>query len=90
MHHERPDGCGYPLGLPGPFVPLEASIVAVADAYEAMTADRPYRDAIGYEAAMAELRRCAGTQFLPNVVEALIAALEREASRATTTLVLSA
>jgi diguanylate cyclase (GGDEF)-like protein/putative nucleotidyltransferase with HDIG domain len=90
MHHERPDGCGYPLGLPGSFVPLEASIVAVADAYEAMTADRPYRDAIGYQAAMAELRRCAGSQFVPGVVEALIAALAREASRASTTLVISA
>jgi diguanylate cyclase (GGDEF)-like protein/putative nucleotidyltransferase with HDIG domain len=90
MHHERPDGRGYPLGLPSEFVPIEASIVAAADAYEAMTADRPYRDAVGYDAAMEELRRCAGTQFLPNVVEALIAALEREASRAGTTLVISA
>jgi diguanylate cyclase (GGDEF)-like protein/putative nucleotidyltransferase with HDIG domain len=90
MHHERPDGCGYPLGLPGSFVPLEASIVAVADAYEAMTAERPYREAIGYEAAMAELRRCAGTQFLPSAVEALIGALDREASRASTTLVIGA
>jgi len=90
MHHERPDGCGYPLGLPGSFVPLEASIVAAADAYEAMTSDRPYRDAIGYDAAMAELRRCAGAQFHPRVVEALIAALAREAARAGPTLVLGA
>jgi putative nucleotidyltransferase with HDIG domain len=88
MHHERPDGRGYPLGLPGAFVPLEASIVAVADAFEAMTSDRPYREAIGYEQAMDELRRCAGTQFDATVVEALISALAREASRAGTTLVL--
>jgi HD-GYP domain-containing protein (c-di-GMP phosphodiesterase class II) len=90
MHHERPDGLGYPLGLPGQFLPLEAAIVAVADAYEAMTSDRPYREAIGYDAAMAELRRCSGTQFDPAVVEALIASLTREASRAGTTLVLQA
>lgn len=90
MHHERPDGRGYPLGLPGAFVPLEASIVAVADAYEAMTSDRPYREAIGYEQAMDELRRCAATQFDAMVVEALISALARETSRVGTTLVLGA
>ncbi len=81
-HHERPDGLGYPLGLSGEALPLEARIVAVADAYEAMTSDRPYRDSIGYDAALAELRRCAGSQFDPLVVEALIAALGREAKRA--------
>jgi HD-GYP domain-containing protein (c-di-GMP phosphodiesterase class II) len=81
-HHERPDGLGYPLGLTINAVALEARIVAVADAYEAMTSDRPYRDSIGYDAALAELRRCAGTQFDPLVVEAFIAALRREAARA--------
>jgi putative nucleotidyltransferase with HDIG domain len=81
-HHEWPDGRGYPLGLSGDELVLEARIVAVADAYEAMTSDRPYRDSIGYDAALAELRRCAGTQFDPLVVEALIAALRREAKRA--------
>jgi diguanylate cyclase (GGDEF)-like protein/putative nucleotidyltransferase with HDIG domain len=90
MHHERPDGRGYPLGLPGSFVPLEASIVAVADAYEAMTSDRPYREAIGNEAATDELRRCAGTQFDARVVQALVAALAREAARAGPTLVIGA
>jgi diguanylate cyclase (GGDEF)-like protein/putative nucleotidyltransferase with HDIG domain len=84
MHHERPDGLGYPLGLTINAVALEARIVAVADAYEAMTSDRPYRDSIGYDAALAELRRCAGTQFDPLVVEAFIAALQREAARAGT------
>ncbi len=81
-HHERPDGLGYPLGLSGEELPLEARIVAVADAYEAMTSDRPYRDSIGYDAALAELRRYSGSQFDPLVVEALIAALRREAKRA--------
>ena len=81
-HHERPDGLGYPLGLPDGAIPLEARIVAVADAYEAMTSDRPYRDSMSYEAALAELRHCAGTQFDARVVEALIAVLAREATRA--------
>jgi diguanylate cyclase (GGDEF)-like protein/putative nucleotidyltransferase with HDIG domain len=88
MHHERPDGRGYPLGLPGSFVPLEASIVAVADAYEAMTSDRPYSAAVGYDEATEELRRCAGSQFDATVVEALIAALARQASRAGATVII--
>jgi diguanylate cyclase (GGDEF)-like protein/putative nucleotidyltransferase with HDIG domain len=81
-HHERPDGLGYPHGLSGSAIALEARIVAVADAYEAMTSDRPYRDSIGYEAAIAELRRCAGTQFDALVVNALIDAIAREATHA--------
>jgi diguanylate cyclase (GGDEF)-like protein len=81
-HHERPDGRGYPLGLRGDEVPLEARILAVADAYEAMTSDRPYRPSIGHAAARAELKRCAGTQFDTGVVDALLAVLEREAERA--------
>ncbi len=76
-HHERPDGRGYPLGLSGDRLPLEARILAVADAYEAMTSDRSYRDSIGYARAREELRRCAGTQFDPRVVEALLSALPR-------------
>ena len=59
-HHERPDGKGYPLGLHGEQIPLEARIVAVADAYEAMTTDRVYRPSIGHTAARAELRRGLG------------------------------
>ncbi len=81
-HHERPDGKGYPHGLAGEALPLEARVVAVADAYEAMTSDRSYRDAIGHERARAELRRHAGTQFDARVVAALLAVLEREAERA--------
>jgi diguanylate cyclase (GGDEF)-like protein/putative nucleotidyltransferase with HDIG domain len=68
-HHERPDGSGYPYGLTGDMIPLEAKIVAVADAYEAMTADRVYRSALGTHAAREELRRCAGSQFDEQVVE---------------------
>lgn len=68
-HHERPDGKGYPLGLSGTAIPVEARILAVADAYEAMTSDRSYRASIGHEAARAELQRFAGSQFDPAVVE---------------------
>jgi diguanylate cyclase (GGDEF)-like protein/putative nucleotidyltransferase with HDIG domain len=75
-HHERPDGKGYPLGLEGEQIPLEARIVAVADAYEAMTTDRVYRSSIGHTAARAELRRGAGTQFDARVVEAFLKAHE--------------
>jgi diguanylate cyclase (GGDEF)-like protein/putative nucleotidyltransferase with HDIG domain len=81
-HHERPDGTGYPRGLSGDALPLEARIIAVADAYEAMTSDRSYRDAIGHTRARAELTRHAGTQFDPDVVAAFLAVLDREAARA--------
>jgi diguanylate cyclase (GGDEF)-like protein len=74
-HHERMDGGGYPHGLAGEKIPLEARILAVADAYEAMTADRAYRAALGHDAAQAELRACSGTQFDPAVVEAFLAVL---------------
>jgi diguanylate cyclase (GGDEF)-like protein len=75
-HHERIDGCGYPKRIAGEEIPLEARILAVADAYEAMIADRPYRDGLPPEAAREELIHCAGTQFDPVVVEAFLAALE--------------
>jgi diguanylate cyclase (GGDEF)-like protein/putative nucleotidyltransferase with HDIG domain len=77
-HHERPDGTGYPKGLSAEEIPLEASIVAVADAYEAMTSDRVYRLSIGTEAAREELVKCSGTQFHPRVVDSLLRALDRE------------
>jgi diguanylate cyclase (GGDEF)-like protein/putative nucleotidyltransferase with HDIG domain len=79
-HHERPDGTGYPKGLRGEQIPIEAAILAVADAYEAMIADRIYRMAIGPKAARAELERCSGTQFEPMVVDALLRALDRESA----------
>jgi diguanylate cyclase (GGDEF)-like protein/putative nucleotidyltransferase with HDIG domain len=81
-HHERPDGTGYPSGLAGRELALEARILAVADAFEAMTSDRSYRLSIGLEAAREELRRCAGSQFDPRVVDALLSVLDREPGRA--------
>ena len=75
-HHEQPDGSGYPDGLVGSQIPLEARILAVADAYEAMTADRSYRQALGPQAARAELERGRGSQFEADVVEAFLAVLD--------------
>lgn len=74
--HERWDGSGYPDCLSGEQIPLGARIVAVCDAYEAMTSERAYRAAIPCETACRELRRCAGTQFDPAVVEAFLAVVE--------------
>jgi HD-GYP domain-containing protein (c-di-GMP phosphodiesterase class II) len=76
-HHERPDGAGYPAGLSRSEIPPEARILAVADAYEAMVADRTYRMGIGHERARAELENGAGSQFDPLVVEAFLRFLER-------------
>jgi HD-GYP domain-containing protein (c-di-GMP phosphodiesterase class II) len=69
-HHERFDGTGYPDGLAGGAIPIEARIMAVADAFDAMTSNRPYRQALPEEDALAELRRNAGTHFDPRVVAA--------------------
>ena len=77
-HHERWDGTGYPDRLPGPEIPLGARIVFVVDAYDAMTSDRVYRGRLSQPDALAELERCAGTQFDPAVVAALAAELELE------------
>ncbi len=77
-HHERYDGTGYPDGLAGEDIPLESRIILVADAFEAMTSDRPYRQAPGQEFAVDELQRHAGAQFDPRVVDALCRALDRE------------
>ncbi len=71
-HHEWWDGTGYPHGLSGGAIPFEARILAVADAYDAMTFDRPYRAALSPDEAMAEVERCAGSQFDPQVAEALL------------------
>jgi diguanylate cyclase (GGDEF)-like protein/putative nucleotidyltransferase with HDIG domain len=75
FHHERPDGRGYPEGRTATEVPLEARILAVADAYEAMTSERPYRAALAPEEAAEELRSGAGRQFDEDVVEALLRAV---------------
>jgi HD-GYP domain-containing protein (c-di-GMP phosphodiesterase class II) len=69
--HERFDGAGYPDGLAGEAIPIEARVVSVCDSYSAMTTDRPYRAALSVDEAMAELHRCAGSQFDPDVVNAL-------------------
>jgi diguanylate cyclase (GGDEF)-like protein/putative nucleotidyltransferase with HDIG domain len=74
-HHERPDGKGYPCGLSDTEIPLEAKILAVADAYEAMTADRVYRAGVDEHAARTELLRCSGDQFDARVVAAFLSAL---------------
>jgi diguanylate cyclase (GGDEF)-like protein len=74
-HHERYDGGGYPNGLDGVKIPLESRIILTCDAYEAMTSNRPYREAPGHAFAVAELKKHAGTQFDPQVVAALCNAL---------------
>jgi HD-GYP domain-containing protein (c-di-GMP phosphodiesterase class II) len=77
-HHERPDGTGYPKGLSSDEIPIEAAILAVGDAYEAMTSDRVYRPALDRERAEEELLRHSGTQFSSEVVEAFLHAISRE------------
>jgi HD-GYP domain-containing protein (c-di-GMP phosphodiesterase class II) len=76
QHHERYDGTGYPASRSGEEIALEARIISVADAFEAMTGPRPYRDSITTEDALAELRRKAGTQFDASCVEALAAVVQ--------------
>lgn len=76
-HHERYDGSGYPFGLAGDKIPLEARIFAVVDAYDAMTSERPYREAMSPQEALKEIRAQAGVQFDPQVVEAFEAAVTR-------------
>lgn len=77
-HHERWDGSGYPAGLVGEEIPRLARVLAIADAFEAMTSDRPYRTANTFEQAAAELRGCAGSQFDPSMVEPFLRAVARE------------
>lgn len=71
-HHERWDGQGYPLGLKGDNIPLECRILALVDAYDAMISNRPYRMAMSQQQALAEIKRCAGTQFDPQLAEEFI------------------
>jgi putative nucleotidyltransferase with HDIG domain len=86
-HHERLNGRGFPHGLRGDEIPLEARIAAVCDAYDAMTSDRSYRRSLGREGAVAELRRGAGEQFDPACVEALIAIMPPEEPNVTPVVV---
>jgi diguanylate cyclase (GGDEF)-like protein/putative nucleotidyltransferase with HDIG domain len=71
-HHERWDGSGYPSGLKGEAIPIEARILAIADAFDAMTSPRPYRQALSYKKVLDELKRCSGTQFDPRLIEAFL------------------
>jgi HD-GYP domain-containing protein (c-di-GMP phosphodiesterase class II) len=75
-HHERLDGNGYPGRLKGAEIPLGSRLITVADSYDALTTDRPYRKARTPQEAMEELRRCVGTQFDPAVVNAFCAAMD--------------
>ncbi|MFL1377714.1 HD-GYP domain-containing protein [Nocardiopsis protaetiae] len=77
-HHERLDGRGYPMGLVGMEIPESARIISVADVFDCLTSTRSYRKAWSVEDAIVELRACAGTQFDPRMVEALVRAVERE------------
>jgi HD-GYP domain-containing protein (c-di-GMP phosphodiesterase class II) len=74
FHHERWDGCGYPTRRAGADIPVEGRLLAVADAFDAMTSARPYRDATGFDGAVAEVERCAGTQFDPEIARQFVAA----------------
>ncbi len=76
-HHEAFDGGGYPEGLQGEEIPVPARVFAVVDAFDAMTTDRPYRDALGIDRATEELRAMAGAQFDPDVVEAFVPLCEQ-------------
>ncbi|PJB81916.1 MAG: phosphohydrolase, partial [Acidobacteria bacterium CG_4_9_14_3_um_filter_49_7] len=77
-HHEKMDGSGYPNGLQGDEIPLFARIIAVADTYDAMTTDRPYRKGLTNEEATSELNRMSGTQFDPEMVAAFLRRMQRE------------
>jgi len=76
-HHERFDGTGYPDGLAGTYIPIIARAMCVVDCYDAMSCERPYRHALSYRQCLAELRRCAGTQFDSEMVEAFLRALDK-------------
>ncbi len=80
-HHERWDGEGYPDGISGPEIPLESRILAIAAALEAMTAERPYRTAMGVEMAAREIAASAGTQFDPGIARIVVDLLQRGALR---------
>ena len=76
-HHERWDGAGYPDGLAGDEIPLEAAVAGLADAWDAMTTDRPYKRALSRQEALAQVREGRGSQFHPEVVDAFLRALKR-------------
>ena len=75
-HHERYDGKGYPYGLRKEKIPLEVRVISVADAFDAMTSDRPYRKAMAMPDVIAEFKRCSGSQFDPHLVKVMIKLIE--------------
>ena len=75
-HHERYDGTGYCHGLKGEEIPVEARIIGIADAFDAMTANRVYRKQLDLEYVIGELKRCSGTQFDPKLVEVMLSLIE--------------
>jgi HD-GYP domain-containing protein (c-di-GMP phosphodiesterase class II) len=79
FHHERWDGKGYPSGIRGRSIPLEARLLAVADAFDAMTSRRPYRPALTTDHALAELGACAGSQFDPEIAALFLAVWSEQA-----------
>ena len=82
-HHERYDGKGYPYGLKKDRIPLDIRIISVADAFDAMTSDRPYRKALTTEETVSEFKRNSGTQFDPQIVRLLLKLIEASSPRTT-------
>ena len=80
-HHERWDGKGYPDGIAGEAIPQLARLLAVADTFDAMTSDRPYRKGLSWEVALGEVGRCAGTQFEPRLAEAFVSLMQADLGR---------
>ncbi|MFA6692517.1 MAG: HD domain-containing phosphohydrolase, partial [Acholeplasmataceae bacterium] len=77
-HHERYDGKGYPRGLKGEEIPIRARIITIADSFDAMISDRPYRKALSKQEALNEIKKCAGTQFDPKIAELFIELFQEE------------
>jgi HD-GYP domain-containing protein (c-di-GMP phosphodiesterase class II) len=74
-HHERWDGQGYPAGLTGKDIPLGSRIILISDTIDAMTTDRPYRKRLGLDVVIAELQKCKGTQFDPELIDVVISSV---------------
>ena len=81
-HHEKYDGTGYPDRIAGEAIPYIARVLAVADTYDAMTSDRPYRKGLGIEIALAEIAKMAGKQFDPRMAEVFVAMMAQDAQQA--------